>query len=166
MLTLAFFFCNEFLVSSFGKGKSKYPSQCSLHLFPSFMRTYCVSQNEVPCFNLCGRVEAMLCHVVWDEMSDRIDSHSQTPRIRQCSYSLCISSPRNPLSTRQKDYVRINALRTSSPRTVWALCRCYWGGPQKVLNKDCWLERCGHIRHAIYTLIMHPFGKIERKNPV
>ena len=94
MLTLAFFFCNEFLVSSFGKGKSKYPSQCSLHLFPSFMSTYCVSQNEVPCFNLCGRVEAMLCHVVWDEMSDRIDSHSQTPRIRQCSCSLCISSPR------------------------------------------------------------------------
>ena len=27
-------------------------------------------------------------------------------------------------------------------------------------------DRCGHIRDAIYTLIMHPFGKIERKNPV
>ena len=56
----------------------------------------------------------MLCHVVWDEMSDRVDSHSQTPRIRQCP-----SPPQeNPPSTRQKDYVGINALKTSSPRTV------------------------------------------------
>lgn len=50
----------------------------------------------------------------------------------------------NPPSTRQKDYVRINALKTSSPRTVWALCRCYWGGPQQVLNKDCWWEMWSH----------------------
>ena len=27
-------------------------------------------------------------------------------------------------------------------------------------------ERCGHTREALYTLIMRPFGKIERKNPV
>ena len=57
----------------------------------------------------------------------------------------CVSPPQeNPPSTRQKDYVRINALKTSSPRTVWALCRCYWGGPQKVLNKDCWWEMWSH----------------------
>ena len=39
MLTVAFFFCNQFLVASFGTGKSIYPSQCSLHVFPRFMRT-------------------------------------------------------------------------------------------------------------------------------
>jgi len=26
----------------------------------------------------------MLCHVVWDGMSDRVDSHSQIPRICIC----------------------------------------------------------------------------------
>ena len=50
--TVTFFFCNQFLVASFGTGKSIYPSQCSLHVFLRFMRTYCVCQNVVPCFNV------------------------------------------------------------------------------------------------------------------
>ena len=91
----------------------------------------------------------MLCHVVWDGMSDHVDSHSQTPRICVCdianAHVRCVSPPQeNPPSTRQKDYVRINALKTLSPSTVWALCRCYWGGPQEVLNKDCWWEMWSH----------------------
>ena len=67
----------------------------------------------------------MLCHVVWDGMSDRVDSRSQIPRICICyidnahvGYEGVFHPQENPPSTRQKDYVRINALKTSSPRTV------------------------------------------------
>ena len=63
----------------------------------------------------------------------------------------CVSPPQeNPPSTRQKDYVGINALKTFSPCTVWALCWCYWEGPQKVLYKDCWLEMWSHPSYNLH----------------
>ena len=58
---------------------------------------------------------------------------------------------------------------TPSRHRLPVLCECFADVIEEVLSK-CLAkiadERCGHIRDAIYTLTMHPFGKIERKNPV
>ena len=99
-------------------------------------------------------------------MSNRVDSHSQTPRICICdienAHVRCVSPILPPQGKRT-----MYAL-TPPRHHLPVLCESFADVIEEALRKCLTKiadERCGHIRDAIYTLIMHPFGKIERKNP-